>query len=76
MTEEEGLEGVEEAGGMADPSQQKVVAVMPTLQAQEDAVAVITAVFHNNRQNHPSNSISKRGRVAAVGARGGPVRRH
>jgi hypothetical protein len=76
VTEKEGLEGVEEAGGMADPSQQKVVAVMSTLQAQEDAVAVITAVFHNNRQNHPINSISKRGRVAVVEARGGPVRRH
>jgi hypothetical protein len=73
VTEKEGLEGVEEAGGMADPSQQKMVAVMSTL---EDAVAVITAVFHNNRQNHPINSISKRGRVAVVEARGGPVRRH
>ena len=76
MTEGEGLEGVEEAGGMADPSQKMVVAVMSTLQAQEDAAAVITAVILNSRQNHHNNSISKRGRLAVVGARGGPVRHH
>jgi len=77
VAEEEGLEGVEEAGELANPRQLEVMPTQAQAQpsADEGAEIILEAALYSRKNRH-INIENRRNRIAVEKVRGGPVRRH